>query len=129
MAELVYLLERNARLNSATIADSGSGGTVAVQALKWEDSLDGIERPIDVIVGCDVVFKLESIAPLVETIRGLCDSSKTLILLSLEARDPPVHAEFIACVERHFVVRSLPQGKMDASDRDGEVGDPLEFVA
>ncbi|KAL6204873.1 hypothetical protein ACLB2K_022140 [Fragaria x ananassa] len=118
--EVLPLLMRNVERNTSRItlinSASESFGSVQVAELSWgnEDHIRAVDPPFDYIIGTDVVYKEDLLEPLLQTIFAL-SGPKTAILLGYEIRSTNVHAQMVEMWKRHFVVKLVPNSKMDST--------------
>ncbi|KAL0488882.1 N-lysine methyltransferase [Acrasis kona] len=96
---------------------------IQVRELSWgnEEQITGIikkETSFDIIYGSDIVFNVNMVDPLLETINKL-SSTRTLIFICYEIRDPDAHKYFLERVpEHHYDIKEIPMSKhhQDCSD-------------
>ncbi|KAJ3233192.1 Platinum sensitivity protein [Chytriomyces hyalinus] len=93
-----------------TLAEAA--GTATILPLEWDSparipSEIASKGPFDIIVGADVVYSMETVVKLVDTIEALSDR-RTDIWIGHEHRDPRVSAHFLELMkEKGFKSRSV----------------------
>ena len=107
MDNLRYNVQANMGLVDA------SGGQVSAVPLSWGSAADAAAvrkghgaATFDLIVGTDVVFNVELVAPLLATMREFSHVG-TKTLLCLQERCAAAHKELLATAPDHFEVRDL----------------------
>ncbi|KAJ3198911.1 hypothetical protein HDU82_000888 [Entophlyctis luteolus] len=90
---------------------------ISVCALEWACApvvlpAEALRRvPFDVVVGADVVYSMESVRLLVDTIDALC-GPKTDVWIAHEHRDPAVSEEFLGLMKvKNFRCKIIKQKK------------------
>eukprot|EP01111_Echinosteliopsis_oligospora_P019537 TRINITY_DN949_c0_g1_i1.p1 TRINITY_DN949_c0_g1~~TRINITY_DN949_c0_g1_i1.p1 ORF type:complete len:204 (+),score=34.27 TRINITY_DN949_c0_g1_i1:81-692(+) len=109
---VIYLLNSNTQLNSHLF----NPHPVKVVEYGWGTDASFLNPPYDIVIGCDVVFKLDLIEPLISSLLQVTTSSSS-IFISIEIRDPSVCNVFFQELEKHFQVSKIPKSRLDPIDK------------
>ena len=120
---VVEALEHNRGLNPAAAA------RVKASALDWLDPMSAdalVERHastgIDIVLGADIVWVHELIAPMVRTMRRLCQPRRTVVYFAYQSRSSRGdEVLFGALKEAGFVWEKLPPQELHAEYRSEKV--------
>ena len=102
--DVVDSIETNANLNSATLANPARTNRFQAKVLDWEDTSalsqmfedDSSEPPLDVVLGADITYAIESLETLVTMLRKLNDKfPKVDIIISTVIRNEDTFTSFV----------------------------------
>ncbi|KAJ1548126.1 hypothetical protein HK096_004312 [Nowakowskiella sp. JEL0078] len=92
------LIQTNKEINSYVLHSMNPKHQIRITPLSWSvdasDEIKQLNPPFDVICGADIVYSFEAVDVLVKTISHL-STSKTIVFISYENRDPTVWLRFI----------------------------------
>ena len=82
------------------------GGTVVAQQLTWGDAneiaaISGSATNINLIVGTDVIYNVEHVEPLLQTLHAL-STPTTIVLLCYQQREPAATAKLLSLAPNYF---------------------------
>ncbi|XP_034945900.1 protein-lysine methyltransferase METTL21D-like [Chelonus insularis] len=111
------MLEKNIMMNKSQWKDTN--GSVNAQIMKWEDEsiFDSLKKfSPEIIILSDCIYYMESIDPLIMTLKRICDNeSAAYVLLSQELRDTPrqisIWQYFLDNVKNYFHLNVISQSE------------------
>lgn len=84
---------------------------VSVEALVWGSQSGHLEAPFDIIIATDVMYIVEALNPLIQTIKYL-SGPKTTVLLAY-GRNRQAEEMFVAKIAPHFVMEKVADSDLD----------------
>eukprot|EP01112_Ceratiomyxa_fruticulosa_P000249 TRINITY_DN1023_c0_g2_i1.p1 TRINITY_DN1023_c0_g2~~TRINITY_DN1023_c0_g2_i1.p1 ORF type:complete len:208 (+),score=27.34 TRINITY_DN1023_c0_g2_i1:204-827(+) len=116
LPDLIHMIQTTVRLNEHFFERISP----RIVGYKWGDDIRVLEGPFEVVIGTDIVFKMDLIDPLLDTLERVCNN-KTTVYLAIEPRDPLVFDEFLSKAGLVFNVNRVPIAKLDVIDKDEPV--------
>ncbi|PRW45241.1 hypothetical protein C2E21_6339 [Chlorella sorokiniana] len=124
IGDVLPLLRRNVEQNISPAAlklrDAGWAasevGRTSVASLDWSDRscYADFKPPYDFILAADCVYSELAVPHLLATVLAM-GGPRTQAIITNEFRSQTVHDEFMAQFGRHFTIRKVAAGKMDAN--------------
>lgn len=85
---------------------------VSIKALVWGSKPRHLEPPYDIIVATDIMYIIEALNPLIETMKSLSGVQTTILLAY--GRNRQAEEVFQAKIIPHFVMEKVADSALDA---------------
>jgi hypothetical protein len=109
LPEVFYLLRRNI---AANLDSRQQARTMVLEHCWGTEPLPELQVPWDLIVGADILYKYESVPPLIISLARMA-SPHTTVYLALEVRCEQTYERFRTLAAQDFDVSQLKTSKLD----------------